>query len=242
MFDAAAPSRRKAGPRVIAVVASVSVLPAVVLGLLGLLAGPVVAAVAFVVAGAGAAVLLWWSSEALVAYRIGGRAPDAVADARFVNLVEGLCTAAGVHQPLLRVLEDPAINALAAGWRPGRAVLAVTEGALQHLSRIELEAVLADEVMRIRRGDTVAPTLSAAAFRLVDKLAWQRDDDIGSDQAAVSLTRYPPGLVSAFDKMESAGVAVGSARRSLGHLWLAEAEDGRARLALAERIEALLEL
>lgn len=233
---------RSARRRALAVVATLSLIPAVVLGLVGLVAGSVVAVVIFVLLAAGLAALVWWYSEVLVLSWVGGKPPDAIAHARLINLTEGLCTAAGVHLPKLRVLPDATINALAAGWRPGKAVVAVTEGALRSLSRIELEAVLAAEIMRIRRGETVAATLSAAALGMGERIACWPGGDVISDQAAVSLTRYPPGLVAAFDKMESAGVAVRSSRRALGPLWLVDFSGSPRRLGLEERIEALLEL
>ena len=57
---------------------------------------------------------------------------------RLVNLVMGLCIANGLAVPQLRVLPDPAPNAIVLGGRPDRAVLVLTRGLLELLDRIEL--------------------------------------------------------------------------------------------------------
>ena len=49
---------------------------------------------------------------------------------------------------------DEGINAFAAGWDEDDAVVAVTSGALEHLSREELQGLVAHEFSHIREGDT----------------------------------------------------------------------------------------
>ena len=65
--------------------------------------------------------------------------------------MEGLSIGAGVRQPRLRVVDSPGLNALAAGTSPARSIVAVTSGLLKELERIELEAVIAEELVQIRR-------------------------------------------------------------------------------------------
>lgn len=48
------------------------------------------------------------------------------------------------------------------------------------------------------------------------------DSDGLADLAAVELTRYPPGLADALDKMRQAGTVVSRAGRATAHLWMAE--------------------
>jgi heat shock protein HtpX len=77
-----------------------------------------------------------------------------------------------------------------------------------------------------------------------------------ADVTAVSLTRYPPGLISALEKLRDDSTVVHSASRATAHLWLeapTPQHAGEGRLAwlnrlfnthppLEERIQALREL
>jgi heat shock protein HtpX len=77
-----------------------------------------------------------------------------------------------------------------------------------------------------------------------------------ADMSGVELTRYPPGLISALEKLKDDQTVVGSASRATAHLWIESPlartpEEGRMawlnRLfdthpPLEERIEALREL
>ena len=153
-------------------VALFAAVPAVVLGAVGLLAaGPSSAAVVLVVVAAALAAWARFGGERRVLAAIGGRDADPVADARLWNLAEGLSIGAGVRQPRLRVIDSPGLNAMAAGTRPNRAIVGVTAGLLAELDRIELEAVLAEELIQVRRQETVPATVLAATFGLGRGLA-----------------------------------------------------------------------
>jgi len=229
------------------VVALFAVGPAVVAGLIGWVAGGIVVGlVALVVVGSGLAAWARFGGERRVLAAIGGRDADPVADARLLNLVEGLSIGAGLRQPRLRVLDSPGLNAMAAGTRPGRGIVGVTSGLLSQLNRIELEAVLAEELIQIRRNETLPATVLAATFGLGRAAGLPGDRDAGADQAAVALTRYPPALAAALEKLEAEGAQVAGQPGYMTHLWLADpnapSAPGRGRLALRDRIEALREL
>src|SRR5262249_494022 len=69
-------------------------------------------------------------------------------------VVEEMSIASGVPMPPVYVLEDEqGINAFAAGYRPGDAVVAVSRGCLEYLSRDELQGVVAHEFSHILNGD-----------------------------------------------------------------------------------------
>jgi heat shock protein HtpX len=222
-------------------------VPAVVLGVAVLLAaGPVAGAVVLVVV---AVVLGAWArlgGERRVLAALHGRDADPVSDARLWNLAEGLSISAGLRQPRLVVVDSPSLNAMAAGARADRAVVTVTAGLLTELDRIELEAVLAEEFIQIRRQETFPSTVLVATFGLGRTIAVPADRDAQADQAAVALTRYPPALASALEKLDTKGAEVPGQPASMAHLWLADprpgAISGRGRLATRERIEALREL
>ncbi len=70
------------------------------------------------------------------------------------NVVEEISLASGVPVPEIYVLEqESGINAFAAGYTPSDAAVAVTRGALEKLSRNELQGVIAHEFSHILNGD-----------------------------------------------------------------------------------------
>lgn len=94
-----------------------------------------------------------------VAKALGGERVDrSTRDARrkqLLNVVEEMAIAAGVPVPEVYLLkEEASINAFAAGWGQDDAVIAVSEGALRHLSRDELQGVVAHEYSHILHGDS----------------------------------------------------------------------------------------
>lgn len=72
---------------------------------------------------------------------------------RLLNVVEEMAIAAGMPMPRVYLLEEAGINAFAAGLSPNNAVIAVTRGALQSLTRDELQGVIAHEFSHIFNGD-----------------------------------------------------------------------------------------
>lgn len=93
-----------------------------------------------------------------VAESVGGRRVDPhttdLAERRLLNVVEEMALASGVPMPGVYVLDDePAINAFAAGLTTADAVVAVTRGTLEKLTRDELQGVVAHEFSHILNGD-----------------------------------------------------------------------------------------
>ncbi|MBT8037894.1 MAG: M48 family metallopeptidase [Verrucomicrobiae bacterium] len=73
---------------------------------------------------------------------------------RLVNVVEEMAIASGVPVPQIWIMdEELGINAFAAGTEPGNAVVAVTRGCIQRLSRSEIQGVVAHEFSHILNGD-----------------------------------------------------------------------------------------
>ena len=91
--------------------------------------------------------------------------------ARYHNLVEGLCIAAGLPKPRLYVVEDPAPNAFATGRNPQHAALAVTTGLLEIMNRVELEGVIAHELSHVRNYDILVSTIAVTAVGAVALMA-----------------------------------------------------------------------
>ena len=95
---------------------------------------------------------------ARVAEELGGRlvsrATTHPLERRLINVVEEMAIASGIPAPPVYVLDaEHAINAFAAGASPNEAVVAVTRGTLDELSRDELQGVIAHEFSHILNGD-----------------------------------------------------------------------------------------
>ena len=74
---------------------------------------------------------------------------------RLANIIDEMSISAGMKRPTAMVMaREDGINAFATGWDEDDAVIAVTRGALDHLSRDELQGLVAHEFSHIREGDT----------------------------------------------------------------------------------------
>ena len=98
------------------------------------------------------------SGGAAVAETLGGRLIDSSTrdlDKRIVlNVVEEMAIASGTPVPPVYLLdEEKGLNAFAAGYSPDDAVIGVTRGCVQYLSRDELQGVIAHEFSHILNGD-----------------------------------------------------------------------------------------
>lgn len=94
----------------------------------------------------------------VVAENLRGRRvyPDTTdpVERRLLNVVEEMALASGVPVPPVFLLDEEAgINAFAAGYSPSDAVVAVTRGCAEQLSRDELQGVVAHEFSHILNGD-----------------------------------------------------------------------------------------
>jgi Zn-dependent protease with chaperone function len=103
---------------------------------------------------------LWQLREGghVVAELLGARYIDPgkcnPAERRLLNVVEEMAIASGVSMPPLYVLlYEDAVNGLVAGHTPNEAVLIMTRGAMQKLSRDELQGVVGHEFSHILNGD-----------------------------------------------------------------------------------------
>jgi len=98
------------------------------------------------------------STGADVAQSLGGRqislAATSPEERRLINVVQEMSIASGVPVPKIFILDkEMSINAFAAGTSVNRASVAVSRGALEKLSRDELQAVIGHEFSHILNGD-----------------------------------------------------------------------------------------
>lgn len=72
-----------------------------------------------------------------------------------VDTVKQQAKQAGIGMPEVGVFESPQPNAFATGINRNNALVAVSTGLLQHMSKDEVEAVLAHEVSHVSNGDMI---------------------------------------------------------------------------------------
>lgn len=154
---------------------------------------------------------------------------------RLFNLLQGLCASAGLVAPRVSVTDDDGINALVVA-DPSRvkpSEMIVTRGFLEKLERIEMEGAIAVCLARLRSGLVESQTLAVAlmvespwfipgfARRGVIDASRVGQVVFDADVKGVGITRYPPGLAAAFQKMLVGSTRVMSADARTSLLWLA---------------------
>jgi heat shock protein HtpX len=190
---------------------------------------------------------------------------------RLHNIVEGIAIAAGLPKPDVYVVPEVAPNAFATGRDPEHSSIAVTQGLLDMMNRVELEGVIGHEMSHVMDRDiligTVVATVVGAAVLMSEifmrswfwgggrgrrdsggdtagalalilfavgivlliiaplagqliKLSVSRNREYLADAEGVALTRYPPGLISALEKIGAAPHAMRAANNATAHLWL----------------------
>lgn len=233
--------------------------------------GPIGVVVALVIAG-----VMSWSS-----YRYGDKLVLRVSRARRAskeeyprlhNIVEGLCIAAGTPKPAIYVIPEKAPNAFATGRDPEHASVAVTEGLLETLNRVELEGVMAHELAHVRNRDILVGTLVATLvgvvalladwmlraffwggyrgrrgggrdggglggviaiaglvlavlaplFAQLIRLAVSRRREFLADADGALISRYPPGLASALQKIAASTEPLRASNNATAHLWFSK--------------------
>jgi len=213
------------------------------------------------------------------AYRYGDRLVLASARAKEVtqeeqprlhNIVDGLAIAAGIPKPRVWIVPEQAPNAFATGRDPEHSHIAVTQGLLETMNRVELEGVIGHEMSHILDRDILYGTIVATVigavvlisefflrsmwwggmrgrrgndrggggpemilfvvgfvllilaplFGQMIQLAVSRNREYLADAQGAMLTRYPPGLIAALEKIGAAPHAMRSANNATAHLWL----------------------
>lgn len=85
--------------------------------------------------------------------------PQTEREAWLISTVQRLARQAGIGMPDVAIYPSPEVNAFATGARRNHALVAVSEGILDRMTREELEAVLAHELSHVANGDMVTMTL-----------------------------------------------------------------------------------
>jgi heat shock protein HtpX len=214
----------------------------------------------------------YFGGDRLVLASTRARQVTAEEEPRLHNVVEGLAIAAGIPKPRVYVVPEQAPNAFATGRNPEHSSVAVTQGLLDVMNRVELEGVIGHEMSHVLDRDilvgTVVATVVGAAVLMSEffmrswfwsggrmggrrdgggdagvvtlvlfavgivlliiapiagqliKLSVSRNREYLADAQGVLLTRYPPGLIAALEKIRDAPHAMRAANNATAHLWL----------------------
>jgi len=211
----------------------------------------------------------YFGGDRLVLASARARAVTPEQEPRLHNIVEGLAIAAGVPKPAVYVVPEQAPNAFATGRDPDHSSIAVTQGLLDMMDRVELEGVIGHEMSHVADRDILYGTIVATVigaivllseffmrswwgggfgvrrsdregggavelivfavgfallilaplFGQLIQLAVSRNREYLADAQGAMLTRYPPGLISALQKIQAAPHAMRSANNATAHLW-----------------------
>ncbi len=103
-------------------------------------------------AGGGARVAEMIGAQKLASQNANSQSAQGSAQ-RLQNIVEEMAIASGIPAPPIYILESDGINAFVAGYQPAQAIICVTRGCMEKLSRDELQGVVAHEFSHIFNGD-----------------------------------------------------------------------------------------
>lgn len=147
-------------------------------------------------------------AEALGAQLVDSKTTN-LKDIQLLNIVNEMAIAASLPVPPVYILEVNDINAFAAGLGPETAIVAVTRGCLNLLSRDELQGVIAHELGHIYNGDMkISMRLGALvmgfyivfvlALRLLQFSPIERDDKKGPNVYLIALVLMVAGIITYF--------------------------------------------
>ncbi|MGI9578265.1 MAG: hypothetical protein ACR2OH_08715 [Microthrixaceae bacterium] len=177
------------------------------------------------------------------------------------NALEGVSLLTGVAEPSIRLIDVERANAMATASADGATVV-VTSGLIAQGSAVEAEVLAAELLCRIRDGSARYGTLLAGLppiMRMASGISEASFAELLGEQSAlrgdfdaVTVTRYPPGLIATFERMQDTGTELPEAPPATAALWIApavnpgrgvdESIDRVANQPIEYRIAALREL
>jgi len=95
-----------------------------------------------------------WSTKAQIIEQ-----PQTQQEQWLLSTVQELSERAGIGMPDVGIFPSPQSNAFATGWNKNSALVAVSQGLMQKMSRDQVKAVLAHEIGHVANGDMVTLSL-----------------------------------------------------------------------------------
>jgi len=154
---------------------------------------------------------------------------------RLFNLLDSLCAVSGVSVPVVGVTTDATVNAYVVADPLGveQSHIVFTEGALRVMELIELEGFIAACLARVKSGRLELQTETAGVVAALGKFipaglarkaleaCFTQQDVFDADLKACGITRFPPGLIAAYEKMSAESTVTSGVNPLNVHLWLA---------------------
>ena len=113
----------------------------------------------------------YWFSDKIVIATTGARPLSEKEAQEVYNIVENLAITAGLPKPRIFIVDSVQPNAFATGRNAEHAIVAVTTGILQIMSRSELEGVIAHEMSHIGNRDMLVSTVVVVLVGVVQLLS-----------------------------------------------------------------------
>lgn len=144
--------------------------------------------------------LISYYASAAITLAIAGAKPVEKSDApELYRVVENLTIAAGLPMPKIYIIDDPSPNAFATGRDPQHAVVAVTTGLLDMMTKTELEGVIGHELSHVGNYDIRLMAVVVVLVGIITIMSnfflrftfWgggrRRDNNSGNDQLGIIL-------------------------------------------------------
>lgn len=162
--------------------------------------------IALIISGVSALFSYYYSDKMILALS-GAKQIEKSDSPQLFRTIENLCIGAGIPMPKIYVMNDSAINAFATGRDPKNAVVCFTTGAVDRLSKVELEGVAAHELSHVRNYDIrlmaivsiLVGTIALIADFFLRSIFWGRRDRESSSsqiQAAFFLIGIALAILS----------------------------------------------
>jgi heat shock protein HtpX len=136
----------------------------------------------------------YYASDKIALASVNAKPADKRIYRQYYNIVEGLTIASGLPMPKLYIMENKQINAFASGRNPRNSIVCVTTGALEKLSKQELEGVLGHELSHISNYDIRFMTLVAVLVGMIAIISeiflrslWFKNNDRDNKGSAIFM-------------------------------------------------------
>ena len=116
-------------------------------------------------------IISYYNADKIALASVNAKPASTTQHRQLISSVENMALASGLPKPRIYVMQSPQINAFASGRNPQNAVICVTEGAIEKLSRQELEGVIAHEMSHIANYDIRFMTFTAIAIGMISIIA-----------------------------------------------------------------------
>lgn len=113
----------------------------------------------------------YFNGSSILLHAVNAREIQKVDDPQLFNVIEELSIAEGLPTPKIYLIDDPAPNAFATGRDPQHAVVAITKGLREKLTRDELQGVMAHELGHVQNRDILYMTMLAVMVGTIVMLA-----------------------------------------------------------------------